>query len=125
MTGQPASSHANSTGPADIHECHSSYNFSNQTLSCRARQSRALHPLTDRVKLCCRGAVQLSTSGVPKTISDFGITTSTPLRDDEIELVLFIVSGFIKLKQAGELYVDIDPRISSTYYPDEFASPPE
>lgn len=125
MTGRPASADANSTHPGDIHECHSSHHFSNQTLSCRAHQARALHPLTDGVKLYCRKAVKPCTSGVPKTISDFGIITSTPLRDDETELVQFIVSGFINLKLAGELYVDINARISFTYYPGEFANPPD
>ncbi|MGQ7847883.1 hypothetical protein ACUNV4_25540 [Granulosicoccus sp. 3-233] len=55
---------------------------------------------------------------------DFGTSLQQPLARDQSELVLFVASGFIEPKLPGDLFIDINARISFPYYPESYSSPP-
>lgn len=44
--------------------------------------------------------------------------------DSNSELVVFLASGFIEAKQPGDLFIDINMRVSFPYYPDTWQSTP-
>ncbi len=55
---------------------------------------------------------------------DFGTSLDKPLGKDESELVLFVASGFIEPKLPGDLFIDVNARISFPYYPEPASIPP-
>ncbi len=55
---------------------------------------------------------------------DFGTSLERPLGRDESELVLFVASGFIQPKLPGDLFIDINARISFPYYPEAISQRP-
>lgn len=59
-----------------------------------------------------------------KLAEDFGLEPPGPLDNNEGELILFIATGFIEPKLPGDLFVDINARISFPYYAPHVAEPP-
>ena len=59
-----------------------------------------------------------------KLARDFNHATAEPLADGDAELILFIATGFIERKLQGDLFIDLDARISFPYYPESTTNPP-
>lgn len=59
-----------------------------------------------------------------KLRDDFDTALHQPLTRKQSELILFVASGFIEPKLPGDLFIDINARISFPYYPDTASSPP-
>lgn len=72
-------------------------------------------------------AGQADSAGVEyrKLQEDFGLAPPASPADDQGELVLFVLDGFIEPKLPGDLIIDINARISFPFYADHVGSAPE
>jgi hypothetical protein len=59
-----------------------------------------------------------------KLAEDFGDPLPEPLGRDQGELVLFVATGFIQPKLPGDLFIDLNARISFPFYAETFERPP-
>lgn len=59
-----------------------------------------------------------------KMTEDFGIAEPKPLSRKQSELILFVATGFIQPKLPGDLFIDINARISFPFYPASSNNPP-
>lgn len=59
-----------------------------------------------------------------KLANDFGLAVPARSTKNNSELVLFVATGFIEPKLPGDLFIDIDARISFPYYPETYNDPP-
>jgi hypothetical protein len=60
-----------------------------------------------------------------KLAADFGMALPAPLARGQGELLLIVATGFIEPKLPGDLFVDINARISFPYYPESYGNAPD